>query len=307
MEYHVLSNDSMTSIVFQVVFGALMLWYVFVLLGQRDASIANKEKDIIRKVIPYIVLCIFLSELSLLVFRLIDYPWDVEPQPSRASVFSEMRYHGSRYPIWGWANDYQQPILSSLAYCVLWFWWTIYAFNFKPSDISWWKKICKVIAYLILSVTVLGFSLHEFRDILVYVFIIVVVIILLRLAKGKALANEIENKDGEARIISAETSQDCVQEKEDDIRFIPHSSVVQPEDDIDVPQTNEPIVSETVPQEIVVPEQKQIDEAFDKEDEAEFLQYPVITSDNTDKMYCKHCGKRIEADSKFCKYCGGIL
>lgn len=25
----------------------------------------------------------------------------------------------------------------------------------------------------------------------------------------------------------------------------------------------------------------------------------------TDTVYCKHCGKRIDADSRFCSYCGG--
>ena len=27
----------------------------------------------------------------------------------------------------------------------------------------------------------------------------------------------------------------------------------------------------------------------------------------TDKIYCKHCGKQIDADSAFCMHCGGAM
>ena len=69
----------------------------------------------------------------LFVYRCIDYPWDLEPQPSQASIYREISYMGSRYPLWGWANDYQLPLLTSFAGVLLWFSWTIYAFNFKFS------------------------------------------------------------------------------------------------------------------------------------------------------------------------------
>lgn len=34
---------------------------------------------------------------------------------------------------------------------------------------------------------------------------------------------------------------------------------------------------------------------------------PMDTNVHIEMMYCKHCGKRIEADSAFCKYCGKRL
>ena len=316
MEYHVLSNNSMISILFYGVIGGLVLGAVFSYLGQRDASVVTKEKGVIRKTIPWILLCIFLSELSLLLYRYVDYPWDLEPQPSQASAFREMHYLGSGYPIWGWANDYQLPIISTLSGCIMWFCWTIYAFNFKPSDTSWWKKALKAVAYLFLSATILGFSVHELEDSWLYLGVIVVITILLWLAKVKVSPIENSSPRKEITIISEEEVSQVSEQKEpeDPMRFMPKSSVVlqpQPTDNIETPSINEPIVSESVSesvsQDCCIPQQIKEEVVEIKEKVADPPQQPVDNIVEVEMMYCKYCGKRIEADSTFCKYCGRRL
>ena len=303
MEYHVLSNNSMISILFYGVIGGLAMGAIFSYLGQRDASIVTKEKGMIRKAIPWIILCIFLSELSLLLYRYFDYPWDLEPQPSQASAFREMNYLGSGYPLWGWANDYQLPIVSALAGSVMWFCWTVYAFNFKPSDTSWWKKICKVVAYFILSVTILGFYVHELRDIWLYVGVIGVITILLWLAKVKVSPKENPSPREEIITISNEETPLVSEQKDNEnpMRFMPNSSAFLqplPTDDIETPSINESVVSEPVSEESSIPQQIQ------EEVVVEPPKQSVVNIVDIELMYCKHCGKRIEVDSTFCKYCG---
>ena len=313
MEYHVLSNNSMISILFYGVIGGLALGAIFSYLGQRDSSIITKEKGIIRKAIPWIILCIFLSELSLLIYHYVNYPWDIEPQPSQASAFREMNYLGSGYPLWGWANDYQLPIVSILAGSIMWLCWTVYAFNFKPSNTSWWKKVCKVVAYFILSATILGFYVHELRDLWLYVGVTVVITILLWLAKVKVSPKENLSACEEILITSKEETPLVCEQKdnEDPLRFMPKSSVVSQPQPADIKETlsiNEPVVSESVSpsmsQENIIPQQIQEEVGEIKEEIAVPPQQPVDNVVDIEMMYCKHCGKRIEVDSTFCKYCG---
>ena len=300
----------MISILFYVVIGGLALGAVFSYLGQRDASINYKEKGIIRKYIPWIILCIFLSELSLLLYRYIDYSWDIEPQPSQASAFREMNYLGSGYPIWGWANDYQLPIVSALTGSIMWLCWTVYAFNFKPSDTPWWKKICKVVAYFILSATILGFYFHELRDLWLYVGVIVVITFLLWLAKAKPSQKEISKPSEDRNDIkeSVPTPVACeVTKNEDPSRYMPNSSVAFESHQKEKTETlpiNDLEVSESIPQESAELQQIQEEVVALKENAVDSPQKPIDYNDNIEMMYCKHCGKRIEADSTFCKYCG---
>lgn len=178
--FDVLSNESIFKIVIYAMICCGILVSVFKYLGQRDA-IDNYKKGIVIKVIPWVLLCVTLCEVGLLGYQLYQYPWSVEPQPSQASMFRQIRSM-CEYPIWGFANDYQMPILSNLAGVVFWVCWTAYAFSFRPSATSWWKKALKVVAYVILSATILGFYVHEFKDFLVYGVILLVVFILLKVA-----------------------------------------------------------------------------------------------------------------------------
>lgn len=113
----------------------------------------------------------------------------------------------------------------------------------------------------------------------------------------------------------SEFKQDCAENdepisKEDDIRFMPpamRDSFLEKQNnenketvedgahketnsDMDVMSV---VVSETN-DEIAPVEIEQMNDAVEK----------VESDNNIEMMYCKHCGKRIEADSTFCKYCG---
>ena len=112
--------------------------------------------------------------------------------PSQASAYRELRYMND-FTIFGWANDYQLPVLSSLSGCILLFCWTIYAFNFKPSDTTWWKKLCKLLAYIILSFIILGFQLHSFYDLLIYAIIFFIIVLLLKLARVRPKTEQQNN------------------------------------------------------------------------------------------------------------------
>lgn len=315
MEYHVLSNFDIGKILVYGGFSLAILWAVFGYLANRDASPHQPTKSLLRKILPWVIFCIFLSDICLFVYRCIDYPWGIDPQPSQASVFREISYMGSGYPLWGWANDYQLSLLSSFAGALLWFCWTIYAFNFKRSDTTLWKKACKIIAYIIISVTILGFQIHEFRDLLVYVIILVVVIALLWIAHvrpGKQkVVKTVESTDiNQEQAANEVIKEDRDTQNEDPSRFMPKATVVKEaiapitvEAIKLIEQVEIPLETETAPP-VPVIEKDVLSETATTE---EHRPQNVSHSYEIEMMYCKYCGKKIEADSKFCKYCGRRL
>lgn len=315
MEYHVLSNFEIGKILVYGGFSLAILWAVFGYLANRDASPHQPTKSLWRKILPWVIFCILLSDICLFVYRCIDYPWDLEPQPSQASVYREINYMGSGYPLWGWANDYQLPLLTSFAGVLLWFSWTIYAFKFKYSDTSWWKKACKIIAYILISVTILGFQIHEFGDLLGYVIILVVFIALLWIAHVTPEKQE-ENKPAESTVIKQEQNpnevikEDRDTQNEDPSRFMPKATVVNEaiipapiESPNPIEQVEVTHEKETTSPEPVIEEDIESVAATTEESRPQNITH----SDEMDMMYCKYCGKKIEADSTFCKYCGRRL
>lgn len=229
IEYHVLSNSNIETILICGFFTTLVLWPIFSYLGQRDASSTDTKKSMFRKLTPWLIFCIFLSDISLLIYRCIDYPWGIDPQPSQASAYRELNEMVAGYPIWGWANDYQLQLLSSLTGTILCFCWTVYAFNFKPSNTSWWKKICKVIAYIILSSVIYAFQLHRYEELLAYAILLVIAIVLLWLAHvtpNKQNAS-VENVEESKEFIHEKTIEKDSLSHEDPLRFMPKGSPVE--------------------------------------------------------------------------------
>lgn len=302
--------------------GLFLAICVFVDLAKRDASKQERNKGLLRKVMPWIVLLIFLSELSLFIYRAIDYPWSLTPEPSQASMIREVnevrvtRYgEPAIYPVWGWANDYQYDLLSAFSASILWFCWCIYAFNFKPSDVSWWKKLCKVIAYLILSAFIYAFSFHYYDELLVYAIFPLVVFVLLWLAKDRKPKQKVI-----PIVVEEATSQFISHEKppksivnEDPSRFMPHQEIIETEvkqDDEALKTSNEELsaIEDVLGSEATIQEIKPKLEIVTEEESVHQMDNQIKEELLIpDMMYCKHCGKRIEADSKFCKYCGGRL
>lgn len=316
IEYHVLTNNDFEKILMYALFFTMLLCPLFSFLAQRDATPVEKKKSTLGKLSPWILFCVFLSDICLLAYRCIDYPWGVEPQPSQASAVRELHYMGSGSPLWGWANDYQLPILSTLSAAVLWFCWTVYAFRFKPSATSWWKKTCKVIAYIIISITIFGFQLHQFGDLWGYAMILVAVIVLLWIARvkpEKQNANVPVETTNESldQVIENVTEESGPTQNEDPLRFMPKAAVdeeiIEPIS-IEVPKPIKQdkevhvvtsITSEPIIEDVVVPVPAPVNDHLPQNEVTQF--------EEPDMMYCKHCGKRIESDSTFCKYCGKRL
>ena len=314
IEYHVLSNSDIEKILMYAFFSTMVLWPFFSFLAQRDASPVETNKRTLKKLIPWFIFCAFLSDIILTVYRCIDYPWGVEPQPSQGSEIRELHYMGSNSPLWGWANDYQLPLLSSLAGAILWFCWTIYAFKFKPSNTPWWKKMYKVIAYIIISITILGFRFHQFEDLLGYTLILIVVVSLLWIAHVKSNKQEINTSINTiiepSQPVKKDVKEDCLsKQNENTSRSVPNMAVVEyvsKSTSVENSKPTEQATREVAPMlyEVITDEVKALETAPVKEQP---LQNEVSQNNELDMMYCKHCGKRIESDSTFCKYCGKRL
>ena len=78
-EYNVLSNYDFAKILIYAICIMVILWRIAVYLGERDANDDKQKKNILQKVVPFGVLCVFLSDFALLIYRLIYYPWAAKP------------------------------------------------------------------------------------------------------------------------------------------------------------------------------------------------------------------------------------
>lgn len=303
--YHVLSNVELIVIFMYGILGAVVLVLVFSWLARRDAITEEYKKGVFAKTIPWFVLCLLISAFSVFVYSCVIYPWEIEPQPSKASIFREIRYNNNGEPIFGWANDLQRPLLSAYANCVLLLCWTFYAFKFKPSNTSWWKKTCKIVSYIILSAIIAGFNLHGYRDFVVYAVIISIIAILLWVArvKPKEMTPSVLESDKNGLRETVEIKNTTTQ-SEDLTRFMPPAMreavlAKQRESAVDVEL-------DTSPKQIVNQTSKHNNDILVSTEQSEEI-IKDGSNTQTDYLYCKHCGKRVELDSAFCKYCGGKM
>ena len=309
-EFNVLSNHTIVKIIFYATFSLVFLLPIFSAWAQRDASPQQKKKGWFRIIMPWLLLLIFISELGLLGYRVVEYPWNTAAEPSQASIYREMSYLSSGIVLFGWANDYQLDLLSNLTGSISWLCWTVYAFNHKRSDTNWWKKLCKVIAYILMTMAIIGFAIHELQDLLVFVVLGFVIFILLKIAHVKPAKSITE--ESSPTIVGLHDEKATIEstsDMENPSRFMPYndsSNEVQDNisEDVYVPKETKTIdvlpnvmskEQEPLKQNVMHTEPNQIDY------ENESVKKPT----GTNMMYCKHCGKLIEEDSLFCMYCGG--
>ena len=323
MEYHVLSNDTLSWIMIYGLMSLLVLWPLFSYFGMRNPAPGYK-KGIVAKIVPWVLLCIFISEVCLLVVELANYPWSTPAEPSQASIYREVSYVPSDYPIFGWANDSQIKILRNYTGSILSLCWTFYAFSFRKSLTSWWKKTCKVVAYLILSALILGFSIHEFRDTLVYAVIAGFAFILLWIARVKPVKKQvIEPVDNQEESVK-EVVKDV--NTEDPSRFMPLNLESAPTKEDIKSIASTPIEQQTIQDIKLSNSDDSLDtenentedfgglkksantcEEVPSEDAVKEADSSQIANGQTEMRFCKYCGKQIEADSTYCKYCGRKL
>lgn len=134
MTYSVLD---IKNVIILTIYSSFILGGVFVYLAERNPSKRKQQKGILRKIIPWVVLCVFFAIVANFIDRIVDYPWKFNA-PLQLQNYM---------------------ILMSQKEVIFLFCWTVYAFMFRSSDTSWRKKVCKVIAYAILSIMILGFDL----------------------------------------------------------------------------------------------------------------------------------------------------
>lgn len=307
--YHVLSNDMLHEVIMNyAVLATLFLTVFFSQVASRNCLRQEEKKGRFRRLAPWLVLLVFLSEAALFVARLWTYPWDVEAQPSQASIYRELQYCPTDVVFFGWANDYQLPLLSSLMGSMLWLCWTIYAFNYRPSPIPRWKKACKFVAYFILSLCILGFRIHELDDIVYFAVAGVIVAVLLWIAQARpvmpmAAYGEMAQQASPVTE-NASVCEGLPVNNEDPSRFMPKESLKEGAvADSECSDSAEQIAEQVQ----YAHEQENLAETDNASEEKSQIPQEPAEPQMPEMMYCKYCGKVIEADSKFCKYCGRSL
>lgn len=313
-EYNVLSNSAFIKIIYHAIYGIIMLGGLANYLGKRNARSDTHKKSFFRKAIPWVLSCVLLSDLALFSYRLICYPWSEDPMPLQGSILRELQYDGDDFIICGWANDYQLAILMPLAGMALWTFWVVYAFSFIPSATSWWKRVCKVIAYIIISVSILGFRVHSFEDLLYWAIILAIVIVLLYVAavrKTLVKKQELSPVDEHIKPEEPMSEQHFSNSKEYNERFVPKPRNVEFKEGSFSDETTKTegslLTEDVIPKEKNKEDLSEVRLAEIPKDEEKPLFSSQAENPNDDMMFCKYCGKRIEADSCYCKFCGKKL
>ena len=266
-EFDVLSTQEFVQIIAWTLVFCIPLGKVFHYLGHRNAFLPY-QKGIVGKIVPWVLVCVLLFDIGKFGYLFLHYPWLEEPQPSQAALVRQLETTANN-PLFGFANDQQLAILTALAGVVLMICWTSYAFAYRPSPTSWWKKACKFVAYLMISVTILGFRVHTGVDVVVYGFIALVTLLLLRVA----------------RVHPPKDSNEAVEVKESNAPV----QVVE-EDKAPTRQREE---ANKHPEEVATHSSREQDA-------------PSVQADSC-MMYCKYCGKPIHRSAAYCRYCGHKL
>lgn len=292
--------------------------------GSRNPAPGYK-KGIVAKIVPWVLLCIFISEVCLLVVGLANYPWSTPAEPSQASIYREVNYISLGNPLFGWANDKQNLILRNYTGSILWLCWTVYAFSFRKSLTSWWKKACKVVAYLIFSALILGFSIHELRDSLVYAAIAGIAFLLLWIARVKPVKEQTlapvntqeESNKEEMKKVNTEHPSRFMPSEQKSVPTVEVAKPVvttqidqQPLQDNDLPISDNSSAidnAENAGSDITIASITTPQETLSEDAAKEDTDAPLTVRDQSETKYCKYCGKQIEADSTYCKYCGRKL
>lgn len=266
-EFDVLSTQAFVKIIAWTLVFCIPLGKFFQYLGHRNAF-QSYQKGIVCKIVQWVLACVLMFDIGKFGYLFLHYPWLDEPQPSPASMYRQLETT-AQSPLFGFANDQQLAILTALAAVVLGICWTTYAFSYKPSPTSWWKKACKFVAYLLLSVTILGFRVHTGADIVVYGGIVLVALLLLRVA----------------RVHPPKDDNEPAEKKESD--------------------TPVPVVAESnAPTRQLDEPSRHPEEAVTHSSSAQ--KAPSAPADSS-MMYCRYCGKPIKRNAAYCRYCGHKL
>lgn len=200
----------------------------------------------------------------------------------------------------------------SLSGVVLWTCWTAYSFNYKSSEPTLGKKICKIVAYIILSITILEFKVHALSDLGMYAIIILTSFILLKIAHVKHGTQKLQKKEDSSVYMS------IISPKKDSIE---EDKASHDEKQVNLEKSNYKgtnITMDSTSDDYQAPNVGIKDNGDNKEVATSIIDDKSIKKhDENDRahspyksigfIYCKYCGKRIETDSLYCKYCGRKL
>lgn len=195
---------------------------IFGLLGERNAVKPQRPKGLLRKIVPWLVLLWLLSDVAMLVWHCVEYTWFAQSQLP-ADVFDNPSQFSAMSTLWGLANTQQAQILTSLSACACSLCWTVYAFHFQPSPTPWWKKVLKIIAYVLLTFIMFGFYKDGLFGLLVCFVLLVVAVLLLWAAHVKPRQEPAKDAQADEKAAAeAQQATDENSEAEPEVTHCPH-------------------------------------------------------------------------------------
>jgi hypothetical protein len=291
-----LENQFYTRLILNVIFGIMFAYALY-----RMAIFNNQEtgpnKHIVLKIIGGMFIALSCFETIIFIYSLINIEFPetmIDPFLGPNTIV-----RSSDVPlVWGQPTFTQSMVLNNAIGIFTFLSAATYCFLFKSSLSKWYTKIVKFFLGLLLCAFYVNATKFNYFDFWEFVSPVLFILLFAYIIMRKPTTS----KNGVAVVDKREDSTiDTQSQSYNDIKTTKTKTIFTNLSKDVIDSTNNSLVGAMENVNIESDEAKNIEGQKD-----DMNTYPETSTSNV-TMYCKHCGKQIEIDSKFCRYCGGNL
>ena len=262
-----------------------MFAYALYKMAKHNNQETVKKSHTIMHIFGWIFVGLSLLSLVICIYTLtiVDFPSQlIGPFISSNEIIRP----SSAIFYWGYPTNIQSSALNMAMSTFDSLGFGAYFLYFKSSNSKWWKKILKFIVVLLLYAFMASATNFHYFDI--FEFIVPILFIILWLIIVNRKDKPIKTNENDINETSSNTF-----ENNSDISNMDTLTDSNGDDDTFANSLKE---------------DNNVTEEDCSNETNSVLDIDTNLEDKTDiAQFCRHCGKKIEPDSKFCKYCGGRL
>lgn len=263
----------------------IMFAYALYKMAKHNNQETVKKSHTIMHIFGWIFVGLSLLSLVICIYTLtiVDFPSQlIGPFISSNEIIRP----SSAIFYWGYPTNIQSSALNTAMSTFDSLGFGAYFLYFKSSNSKWWKKILKFIVVLLLYAFMASATNFHYFDIFEFIVPILFIILWLIIVNRKDKPIKTDEND------INETSSNTFENNSD----ISNMDTLTDSNGDDDTFANS------------LKEDNNVTEEDCSNETNSVLDIDTNLEDKTDiAQFCRHCGKKIEPDSKFCKYCGGRL
>lgn len=263
----------------------IMFAYALYKMAKHNNQETSEKSHTIMHIFGWIFVGLSLLSLVICIYTLtiVDFPSQlIGPFISSNEIIRP----SSAIFYWGYPTNIQSSALNTAMSTFDSLGFGAYFLYFKSSNSKWWKKILKFIVVLLLYAFMASATNFHYFDIFEFIVPILFIILWLIIVNRKDKPIKTDEND------INETSSNTFENNSD----ISNMDTLTDSNGDDDTFANS------------LKEENNVTEEDCSNETNSVLDIDTNLEDKTDiAQFCRHCGKKVEPDSKFCKYCGGRL